>query len=125
MLEQFSDDPSNVHHSYLNDPIVFRNFHAGPKETHVFHLHAHQWFAGNDGGRGAYLDSQTVAPQQGFSYDIYQGGMEVYHKGKRRRARLVRDTRFRQPQPHGGGFDLSLPPLPAFRPRHVGAVARP
>lgn len=81
LLEQFSDDPSNVHHSYLNDPVVFRNFHAGPKETHVFHLHAHQWFAGNDSGRGAYLDSQTVAPQQGFSYDIYGGGMEVYHKG--------------------------------------------
>lgn len=81
LLEQFSEDPSNVHHSYLNDEIVFRNFHAGPKETHVFHLHAHQWFAGNDGGRGSYLDSQTVGPQQGFSYDIYKGGMEVYHKG--------------------------------------------
>lgn len=81
LLEQFSDDPSNVHHSYLNDAIVFRNFHAGPKETHVFHLHAHQWFAGNDGARGAYLDSQTVAPQQGFSYDIYGGGLDVYHRG--------------------------------------------
>ena len=81
LLEHFSDDPSNVHHSYLNDAVVFRNFHAGPKETHVFHLHAHQWFAGNDGNRGAYLDSQTVAPQQGFSYDIYGGGMEVYHRG--------------------------------------------
>ena len=82
LLEQYSDDPSNVHHSYLNDAVVFRNFHAGPKETHVFHLHAHQWFAGNDANRGAYLDSQTVAPQQGFSYDIYGGGMQVYHKGE-------------------------------------------
>ncbi len=75
LLEWFSDDPSNVHHSYMNDPIVFRNFHAGPKETHVFHLHAHQWFAGNDPNRGAYLDSQTVGPQQSFSYNIYHGGM--------------------------------------------------
>ena len=74
LLEWFSDDPSNVHHSYLNDPVVFRNFHAGPKETHVFHLHAHQWFAGNDPGRGSYLDSQTVGPQQGFTYNIYHGG---------------------------------------------------
>ncbi|MGX0975086.1 hypothetical protein ACSSVY_000784 [Roseovarius sp. MBR-51] len=82
LLEQFSDDPSNVHHSYLNDRVVFRNFHAGPKETHVFHLHAHQWFAGNDGGRGSYLDSQTVGPQQGFSYDIYGGGTEIYHRGE-------------------------------------------
>ncbi len=82
LLEQFSDDPSNVHHSYLNDPVVFRNFHAGPKETHVFHLHAHQWFSGNDRNRGAYLDSQTVAPQQGFSYRIYGGGMELYRRGQ-------------------------------------------
>ena len=59
LLETYGDDPSNVHHSYLNDAVVFRNFHAGPKETHVFHLHAHQWFAGNDPGRGAYLDSQA------------------------------------------------------------------
>lgn len=80
LLEQFSDDPSNVHHSYLNDPVVFRNFHAGPKETHVFHLHAHQWFSGNDTGRGAYLNSQTVAPQQGFSYRIYGGGTEIYRR---------------------------------------------
>ena len=79
LLEQYSDDPSNVHHSYLNDAVVFRNFHAGPKETHVFHLHAHQWFSGNDEGRGSYLDSQTVGPQQSFSYNIYDGGLEVYH----------------------------------------------
>ncbi len=75
LLEWYPDDPSNVHHSYLNDPVVFRNFHAGPKETHVFHLHAHQWFAGNDPSRGSYLDSQTVAPQQGFTYNIYHGGL--------------------------------------------------
>ena len=75
LLEWYVDDPSNVHHSYLNDPVVFRNFHAGPKETHVFHLHAHQWFGGNDPNRGAYLDSQTVGPQQGFTYNIYHGGL--------------------------------------------------
>ena len=78
LLEGYVDDPSNVHHSYLNDPVVFRNFHAGPKETHVFHLHAHQWFGGNDGGRGVYLDSQTVAPRQGFTYRIYGGGLGAY-----------------------------------------------
>lgn len=81
LLEHFGDDPSNVHHSYLNDAVVFRNFHAGPKETHVFHLHAHQWFAGNDAGRGAYLDSQTVAPQQAFSYEIYRGGLDRHGAG--------------------------------------------
>ncbi|WP_238193063.1 hypothetical protein [Methylobacterium frigidaeris] len=75
LLENYPDDPSNVHHSYLNDKVVFRNLHIG-KETHVFHLHSHQWFAGNDENRGAYLDSQTIAPQQGFTYRIYHGGLD-------------------------------------------------
>src|SRR5690606_1898977 len=29
LLEHFEDDPSNVHHSYLNDRVRFRNLHAG------------------------------------------------------------------------------------------------
>lgn len=74
LLPEFADDPSNVHHSYLNDRVEFRNLHAGPKETHVFHLHAHQWLAQKDSGTGTYLDSQTIAPQQGFVYPIYYGG---------------------------------------------------
>jgi hypothetical protein len=74
LLPEFADDPSNVHHSYLNDRVEFRNLHAGPKETHVFHLHAHQWLAQQETGTGTYLDSQTIAPQQGFMYPIFYGG---------------------------------------------------
>lgn len=70
----YPDDPSNVHHSYLNDPVRFRNLHAGPKETHVFHLHAHQWvFDASDPG-SSYLDSQTISPGASFSYEISFGG---------------------------------------------------
>lgn len=75
LLEHFDDDPSNVAHSYLNDRVKFRNLHAGPKETHVFHLHAHQWLSSADTNIGTYLDSQTIAPQQGFDYSIYDGGL--------------------------------------------------
>jgi manganese oxidase len=74
LLHAFADDPSNVHHSYLNDRVEFRNLHAGPKETHVFHLHAHQWLAQQEDSTGTYLDSQTIAPQQGFVYPIFYGG---------------------------------------------------
>ena len=78
LLVDFADDPANVHHSYLGDRVEFRNLHAGPKETHVFHLHAHQWLAprSDEPERefGRYLDSQTIAPQQGFAYEIYHGG---------------------------------------------------
>ena len=73
LLAEYQDDPSNVHHSYLNDPVKFQNSHAGPKETHVFHLHAHQWLS-SESGHANYLDSQTIAPQQGFSYSIQYGG---------------------------------------------------
>ncbi len=73
LLPEYADDPSNVHHSYLNDRVEFRNLHAGPKETHVFHLHAHQWLA-QQSGTGTYLDSQTIAPQQGFIYPVSYGG---------------------------------------------------
>lgn len=69
LLAEYDDDPSNVHHSYLNDPVQFQNSHAGPKETHVFHLHAHQWLS-SASEHPNYLDSQTIAPQQGFSYQI-------------------------------------------------------
>ncbi|HHH39252.1 MAG TPA: copper oxidase, partial [Sedimenticola sp.] len=74
----YADDPSNVYHSYLGDRVEFRNLHAGPKETHVFHLHAHQWLAQRadepERETGTYLDSQTIAPQQGFTYPIHYGG---------------------------------------------------
>ncbi|MDH3661090.1 MAG: hypothetical protein OEU92_13880, partial [Alphaproteobacteria bacterium] len=79
LLTHYADDPANVHHSYLGDRVEFRNLHAGPKETHVFHLHAHQWLAqqdepGSAESYGTYLDSQTIAPHQGFAYNIYYGG---------------------------------------------------
>ncbi len=67
-------DPSNVHHSYLGDPVRFRNIHAGPKETHVFHLHAHQWVQDASDPGSSYLDSQTISPGATFSYEISHGG---------------------------------------------------
>ncbi len=70
---EYLDDPSNVHHSYLGDPVRFRNAHVGPKETHVFHLHAHQWESSKS-GYANYLDSQTIAPQLSFTYNIAHNG---------------------------------------------------
>lgn len=70
----YDDDPSNVHHSYLGDPVRFRNIHAGPKETHVFHLHAHQWLQDKNDPNANYLDSQTISPGSSYTYDIQYGG---------------------------------------------------
>ena len=48
---------SNVMHTYTGDATKIRFGLAGVKETHVFHLHAHQWLADPRGdavtGRGA------------------------------------------------------------------------
>ena len=73
-LVKFPDDPSNVHHSYLNDRVKFRNLHAGPKEHHIFHLHAHQWQQTPNEKKSSYLDSQLIGPGAAFSYDIAYGG---------------------------------------------------
>jgi hypothetical protein len=70
----FPDDPSNVHHSYLNDRVKFRNLHAGPKEHHIFHLHAHQWLHTPDNDNSAYLDSQSLGPGSGNTYEIAHHG---------------------------------------------------
>jgi manganese oxidase len=70
----YPDDPSNVHHSYLGDPVRFRNIHAGPKETHVFHLHTHQWLQDKNDPNANYLDSQTISPGSSYTYDIQYGG---------------------------------------------------
>lgn len=83
----FPDDPSNVHHSYLNDRVKFRNLHAGPKEHHIFHLHAHQWLHSPDSDNSAYLDSQSIGPGSGYTY-------EIAHHGSGNRNRTVGDSIF-------------------------------
>ena len=83
----FPDDPSNVHHSYLNDRVKFRNLHAGPKEHHIFHLHAHQWLHSPDNDNSAYLDSQSIGPGSSYTY-------EIAHHGSGNRNRTPGDSIF-------------------------------
>ena len=71
----FPDDPSNVYHSYLSDHQRFRVLHAGSKEHHIHHLHAHQWLYTADSDKSSYLDSQAIGPAASFTAEIaYQGG---------------------------------------------------
>jgi len=70
----FPDDPSNVHHSYINDHVKMRVVHAGPKEHHIHHLHAHQWLNTPDSDNSSYLDSQHVGPGFSFTTEIAHGG---------------------------------------------------
>ncbi len=70
----FPDDPSNVYHSYLRDHTKFRVLHAGSKEHHIHHLHAHQWLHAPDSDKSSYLDSQALGPGSSFTTEItYEG----------------------------------------------------
>ncbi|HSG39532.1 MAG TPA: hypothetical protein VLE27_07815, partial [Thermoanaerobaculia bacterium] len=71
----YPDDPSNVYHSYLRDHVRFRVLHAGTKEHHIHHLHAHQWLFTADSDKSSYLDSQAIGPGSSFTAEIaYEGG---------------------------------------------------
>jgi hypothetical protein len=69
----YRSDPSNVNRSYIGDPVRIENLHVGA-ETHVFHLHAHQWLYSDKDENSTYLDSQSIGPGASFSYDINYGG---------------------------------------------------
>jgi manganese oxidase len=70
----FPDDPSNVHHAYMNDNVKMRVGHAGPKEHHIHHLHAHQWLHTPESDNSTYLDSQAQGPAYSFTTEIAHGG---------------------------------------------------
>jgi hypothetical protein len=70
----YPDDPSNVHHSYIGDHVKMRVVHAGPKEHHIHHLHAHQWLQTPDDDNSTYLDSQALGPSFAFTTEIAHGG---------------------------------------------------
>jgi hypothetical protein len=71
----YPDDPSNVYHSYLRDHVRFRVLHAGTKEHHIHHLHAHQWLFTADSDKSSYLDSQAIGPGNSFTAEIaHEGG---------------------------------------------------
>ncbi|HEX6183860.1 MAG TPA: hypothetical protein VFZ44_08130, partial [Pyrinomonadaceae bacterium] len=67
-------DPSNVHHSYIGDHVKMRVVHAGPKEHHIHHLHAHQWLRTPDDDNSSYLDTQAFGPGYSFTTEIAHGG---------------------------------------------------
>jgi hypothetical protein len=75
---------SNVFHTYTGDPTKIRFGLAGVKETHVFHLHAHQWLAdprdAASTGKGpgwkpesTTIDSQSFGPGEAYTADLLFG----------------------------------------------------
>ncbi|HEX2061860.1 MAG TPA: copper oxidase, partial [Thermoanaerobaculia bacterium] len=65
---------SNVYHSYLGDHVKFRILHAGSKEHHVHHQHAHQWLLTPDSDNSNYLDSQAIGPGSAYTLEMTYNG---------------------------------------------------
>lgn len=93
----FGEPVTPVLRAYRGDPCRVRLVHAGVKETHVFHLHVHQWravaadtaepstwgtdTAGTPVPKGSQLlDSITIGPQTGITID------PLYGSGSRQQA---------------------------------------
>jgi hypothetical protein len=70
----YPDDPSNVHHSYLNDHVKMRVVHGGVAEHHIHHLHAHQWLHQQNSDNSNYFDSQAIGPGSTYTLDISYNG---------------------------------------------------
>lgn len=74
----FGDPATPILRAYRCDPVRIRLVHAGVKETHVFHLHVHQWrpipdrfFAGPN--PTSILDSVSISPQTAMTIEPMYG----------------------------------------------------
>ena len=68
-------------------PRQVPRLHAGPKEHHIHHLHAHQWLHTPDDDNSSYLDSQAIGPGYSFTTEIAYDG-----SGNRNRRRATRSS---------------------------------
>ncbi|MGH3908583.1 MAG: multicopper oxidase domain-containing protein, partial [Pseudonocardiaceae bacterium] len=73
----FGDPSTPILRAYGGDRARIRLVHAGMKETHVFHLHLHQWRAVPGNERSPIIDSVTISPQQAFTIEPLAGAGSV------------------------------------------------
>ncbi|MDY4575007.1 MAG: hypothetical protein SPD90_08105 [Intestinibacter sp.] len=69
----YGDPATFIPRAYVGDPSRFRLIHGGVKETHVFHLHTHQWKLEPDDPDSTIIDSISIAPQETYDIDILHG----------------------------------------------------
>lgn len=69
----YGDPAPPILFAYVGDPAKIRLVHGGVKETHVFHLHNHQWRLEPDNPVSTILDSISISPQECYTLDILYG----------------------------------------------------
>lgn len=75
----YGDPAPPILFAYVGDPVKIRLLHGGVKETHVFHLHNHQWRLEADNPVSTILDSVTISPQECYTLDILYGAGSLNH----------------------------------------------
>ena len=69
----YGDPAPPILRAYAGDPSKIRLIHGGVKETHVFHLHNHQWRLESENPVSTIIDSITLGPQECYTLDILHG----------------------------------------------------
>lgn len=69
----YGDPAPPILKAYVGDPSKIRLIHGGVQETHVFHLHNHQWRLEPDDPKSTIIDSISISPQECYTLDILYG----------------------------------------------------
>ncbi|KAK9766112.1 hypothetical protein K7432_005044 [Basidiobolus ranarum] len=69
----FGDPATPIFRAYAGDPVKYRVIDTGITETHVFHLHGHQWSSGRGDRESTIVDSFSLSPLTTWYVDIHYG----------------------------------------------------
>lgn len=69
----FSDPAVFLLNAYVGDPCTMKLLHAGVKETHVMHVHNHQWRLAGNNPESTIIDSQSISPQECYEIEFLYG----------------------------------------------------
>lgn len=69
----YGDPAPPILRAYVGDPSKIRLIRGGIKETHVFHLHNHQWRLEGNNPNSTIIDSISISPQECYTLDILHG----------------------------------------------------
>lgn len=73
----FGDPATPILRAYAGDRAKIRLVHGSVKETHVFHLHLHQWWAVPGNEASPIVDSISISPQQAITIEPLAGAGSV------------------------------------------------
>lgn len=79
--------PTILPRAYVGDPVRWYAIHGGMQETHIFHLHLHQWLFEKNDNESFLNDSRAMSPGQTITFDVLYGagslqrsyGDVIYH----------------------------------------------